>query len=311
MVLGQDQPLPSIKEELVPQGQAEDAAARNANLQPFNVAGMVAVPIVQANADELDNYKIDDDDGIIAVGDIPQQPPHTPLVVNDTDDDNNTAGSGNDDDDDDDKDVDGDKDDDNLSEQDDEDDEPEAATNALDGSESDSDQVVQRSRRRGKGTSKKYADYSLLMAARRARRGGQRRALIHDGCVFFSSDNLSEAKPVPKEDREEFALGVALVHYSMNAGIKKFKAKGEAGVTKELTQMHDMNVFRPIEVESLTYGKKKKALSSLMFLKEKRDSLIKARMCADGRKQKRWHLGKAEHYITDSGNGVGVHHRCY
>ena len=72
----------------------------------------------------------------------------------------------------------------------------------------------------------------------------------------------------------------------MNAGIKKFKEKGEAGVTKELTQMHDMNVFRPIEVESLTYDEKKKALSSLMFLKEKRDSSVKARMCADGRKQK-------------------------
>jgi hypothetical protein len=72
----------------------------------------------------------------------------------------------------------------------------------------------------------------------------------------------------------------------MNAGIKKFKEKGEAGVTKELTQMHDMNVFRPIKVESLTYDKKKKALSLLMFLKEKRDSSVKARMCADGRKQK-------------------------
>ena len=124
------------------------------------------------------------------------------------------------------------------------------------------------------------------MAARRARRGGQRRALIQNGCVFFSSDDLSDAKPVPEEDREEFALGVALVHYSMNAGLKKFKDKGEAGVTKELTQMHDMNVFRPIEVESLTYDKKKKALSLLMFLKEKRDSSVKARMCADGRKQK-------------------------
>jgi hypothetical protein len=28
-------------------------------------------------------------------------------------------------------------------------------------------------------------------------------------------------------------------------------------VTKELTQMHDMNVFCPIEVESLTYDEKK------------------------------------------------------
>ncbi len=39
-------------------------------------------------------------------------------------------------------------------------------TDALNGSESDSDQGVRRLQRRGKGTSKKYADYSLLMAAR-------------------------------------------------------------------------------------------------------------------------------------------------
>jgi hypothetical protein len=96
------------------------------------------------------------------------------------------------------------------------------------------------------------------MASRRARRGRQRRALICDGCVFFSSDNLSDAKPIPEEDREEFALGAILVHYSMNAGIKKFKEKGEAGATKELTQMHDMNEFHLIEVESLTYDEEKK-----------------------------------------------------
>ena len=103
------------------------------------------------------------------------------------------------------------------------------------------------------------------MASRRARRGGQRRALIRDGCVFFSSDDVSDAKPIPEEDREEFTLGVALVHYSMNAGLKKFKEKGEAGVTKELTQMHGMNVFCPIKVESLTHDEKKKALSLLIF----------------------------------------------
>ena len=39
-------------------------------------------------------------------------------------------------------------------------------------------------------------------------------------------------------------------------------------------------------MESLTYDKKKKALLSLMFLKEKRDSSVKAQMCADGRNQK-------------------------
>ncbi len=47
-----------------------------------------------------------------------------------------------------------------------------------------------------------------------------------------------------------------------------------------------MSVFHPVKVEALTYNERKKALLLLMFLKEKRDSLVKAPMCADGRKQK-------------------------
>jgi len=40
--------------------------------------------------------------------------------------------------------------------------------------------------------------------------------------------------------------------------VLKFKEKGEAVVIKELTQMHDMNVFHPIEVDSLTYDEKRR-----------------------------------------------------
>jgi len=69
-------------------------------------------------------------------------------------------------------------------------------------------------------------------------------------------------------------------------GIKKFKERGEAGVSKELTQMHDMQVFWLICKDDLTYDEKKKALASLMFLKEKRDKSVKAQMCADGQKQR-------------------------
>ncbi len=104
--------------------------------------------------------------------------------------------------------------------------------------------------------------------------------------MLFSAEDLSNAKPIPEEDREEHALGIALVHYSMGAGIKMFKERGEAGVTKELTQMHDMDVFRPVTRDSLTKEERTKALSLLMFLKEKQDQSVKARMCADGRKQR-------------------------
>ncbi len=99
------------------------------------------------------------------------------------------------------------------------------------------------------------------------------------------AEDLSDAKPVPEEDSDEYALGVALITYGIGPGIKKFQERGEAGVTKELTQMHDMDVFRPIMKGDLTMDERKKALVSLMFLKEKRDQSVKARMCADGRGQ--------------------------
>jgi hypothetical protein len=52
LVLGRDQPLLLIKEELVPQGRAEDTTACNDNLEPFDVAGAAAASsIIHANAD--------------------------------------------------------------------------------------------------------------------------------------------------------------------------------------------------------------------------------------------------------------------
>jgi len=91
VVLGQDQPLPSIIEELIPQGCTKDAVARSANLQPFDVAEVpAALPIMHTNMDKLKDYQIDNDDDVILMVDIPQPPPHAPLVVNDTNNDNTT-----------------------------------------------------------------------------------------------------------------------------------------------------------------------------------------------------------------------------
>ena len=169
VALGRDQPLPSIEEELVPQSRAKDAAACNANLQPLDVAGVGAVlSFIHTNPDKLDNYKSDNDNGIIAVADIPEQPPHAPLVVIDTDNDNN-VGSDKDADDTESK-VDesiinnnAESNVDKLSDL--------AAAIDLDGNKPEKSQGVRRSRCRGKGVTKKYANYSLLMAARQARRG--------------------------------------------------------------------------------------------------------------------------------------------
>jgi hypothetical protein len=105
--------------------------------------------------------------------------------------------------------------------------------------------------------------------------------------MFFSSEDLSDAKPIPVEDRLEYALGIILQQYSIGAGLKKFRERGEKGVTKELAQMHNIWPFSPPIMKSdLTSEEKKKAISSLMFLKEKRDKSVKGRFCADGRGQR-------------------------
>jgi hypothetical protein len=251
---------------------------RNANHELFGIVGVEPVAVIHTEDGEIDSDSDsdeDDDKGIIAISNVPPPVAQDPLVLSDSSDDEQ-----NDDDHSDDDSEDDDDDDpsfaDAVAEQDDSGD---------DEDKEQGDQGVRRSRHKNKGINRLYDNYTLMMHGRRKARGGQRRATIRDGVCFFSAEDLSDAKPVPEEDRDEYALGVALITYGIGPGIKKFQEQGEAGVTKELTQMHDMDVFRPIMKGDLTMDERKKALASLMFLKEKRDQSVKVRMCVDGRGQ--------------------------
>ncbi len=81
------------------------------------------------------------------------------------------------------------------------------------------------------GQTTRYTNYGLMMAARRMAQGGQRCAIICDGICCFLAEDLHGTKPIPEEDRKEYALGVALAQYSIGAGIKKFQELGKAGVS--------------------------------------------------------------------------------
>ena len=102
--------------------------------------------------EELDNYESDNDEGIIAVVEIPQQPPHAPLVVNNTNN-NNYMGCDEDA-------VNTESDDNKIVNSDNaesKDDKPSnlAVVTDLDGNKPDKNQGVQRLKRRGKGVTKK------------------------------------------------------------------------------------------------------------------------------------------------------------
>ena len=76
--------------------------------------------------------------------------------------------------------------------------------------------------------------------------------------------------------------------YSLKKGIKKFGIKGKRAAHKEMQQLCDRVVFKPIIVKDLTPLKRKRAMESLIFLTEKRDKLVKARLRANGSTQREY-----------------------
>jgi hypothetical protein len=71
----------------------------------------------------------------------------------------------------------------------------------------------------------------------------------------------------------------------LKQGVKKFGDKGVTAVNKEMKQLNDRVVFEPISVNEMTALERKRAMESLVFLKEKRDESIKARFLANGSTQ--------------------------
>ena len=80
---------------------------------------------------------------------------------------------------------------------------------------------------------------------------------------------------------------------TFNKGLDYFGKAGEEAVLKELMQLHERQVLKPRHGSKLSPEAKRRSLNYLMFLKEKRCGKIKARGCADGRKQRAW-IGKDE-----------------
>ena len=87
-----------------------------------------------------------------------------------------------------------------------------------------------------------------------------------------------------------FHMQVALITEQMSAkkGLKLFGKQGAEAIIAEMNQVHYRKVIKPVMARNMTREEKRAALHYLMFLKQKRCGKIKARGCADGRKQRLW-----------------------
>jgi hypothetical protein len=254
-----------VDEDEIP-GVPERRAAANAGLLDDEDNGMPI--IIPADANEIYDAAEDDDDDddIIAMGDLPPAPPNPNAVVQIDDDSsaasqewNNTINASNTNE--------------ILVEDADEDDE--------DGDEGETTGV-------GPNGDDGLRDGDNA-GARRSSRGnkGRRNPKPYDEYLLFShAKKENDCEPIPREQWEEYAFGIALQQYSIKAGLRKFGVKGEKAVSKELQQLHDMVTFFPLDPSTITREQRARAIASLMFLKEKRNGDIKGRACADGRPQR-------------------------
>ena len=85
----------------------------------------------------------------------------------------------------------------------------------------------------------------------------------------------AEEYSMSAEGMDYHTIGVVLSQkLILKAGLKKFGKPGDKSSVEELTQLHDMKTFIPLDPKKLTRKDRIKSLSSLMFLVEKRDSTI-------------------------------------
>ena len=139
-------------------------------------------------------------------------------------------------------------------------------------------------------------DDPIPQGPRRSTRDRQARSVFvptMTGQTHYEINNLAtQGKPTTTleystEETKVLAMIFAQV-YSLNAGLKKFGAKGKAAAYVEMKQLHDRTCWKPVHIKDLTPAQRKKAMESLIFLTEKRDGRIKARTCANGSKQRLW-----------------------
>lgn len=89
----------------------------------------------------------------------------------------------------------------------------------------------------------------------------------------------------PEHVTSFFIKHVKLTQYGMKKGLRIWGEQAVKAVQKEMKQFHNQVIMCPIDPKAMNQTDKRNALAYLMFLKEKRNGIIKGRGCADGKKQ--------------------------
>ena len=94
-------------------------------------------------------------------------------------------------------------------------------------------------------------------------------------------------KELVTESEDEFKVwAYVMTQYNLKPGLRKFGTRGATAAVEELTQLHIMDTWTAMDPAKISREESMKALSSLLFLKEKRSGKIKGRACINGAPQR-------------------------
>ena len=92
--------------------------------------------------------------------------------------------------------------------------------------------------------------------------------------AHFMMIHYKEKEGIKKKKKKKYKPKEG--QYQLEAGIKGFGEQGETAVTKELVQFNQFKVFELKYANDLSEENRKKALSSLIFVKEKKEGPVQA-----------------------------------
>ena len=84
-----------------------------------------------------------------------------------------------------------------------------------------------------------------------------------------------DSELVTQSEDEMAVMKYLLTQYNLEAGLGHFGEKGFAAAKVEIIQLHVMDTWVPEDPAMLSRAEKVRALSSLMFLKEKSSGKVK------------------------------------
>ena len=101
------------------------------------------------------------------------------------------------------------------------------------------------------------------------------------------TDHMVDPELVAQNPDEVAIWGYLMTQYGLKAGLRKFGERAGKAAAKELKTLHVMNTWKPKHYHELLKEQRSKALSSLIFIKEKWDGTMKGRACVDGSPQQK------------------------